>query len=83
VDQGDVQTGKGSVMSAEMTATTDGHVPAENVLTAAFNADLKQVLVVGLHQDGSLYIACSDGHPEAIYLATIGAHRVMALATGE
>lgn len=51
------------------TAGTYGPVPVQNVLEGALEADLKEVMVIGLDEMDGLYVACSTGDkPDLLYL---------------
>ena len=66
----------GEVINLDVVTTVD--LPAEKVLVAAIAHDLKDVVVVGTREDGSLYFAgtSSDG-PEVLWLLERAKRKLM------
>lgn len=57
---------------------TKGDLPPNLVLDGALEADLKEVFVCGLTQDGGLYLASSGGYlPDMLFLLELAKRSVM------
>ena len=66
----------GEVVNLEVVTTLD--LPAEKVLVAAIAHDLKEAVVIGTREDGSLYFAgtSSDG-PQVLWLLERARRKLM------
>lgn len=53
-------------------------IPPQNVIDGASKAELETVVVVGVQEDGSLYLASSTGHNgEIMWLFECAKHQLM------